>query len=70
MCPNVGVKLLYLLPYLPDLNLIEEFFAELKGFIKRNWRVFKQNPDQDFKAFLEWCVDVIGAREQSALGHF
>jgi transposase len=32
-----GVKLVYLPPYSPDLNQIEEFFAELKAFIKRNW---------------------------------
>jgi transposase len=34
MCRDVGVKLLYLPPYSPDLNPIEEFFAELKAFIK------------------------------------
>ena len=36
MCRNVGVKLVYLPLYSPDLNPIEEFFAELKAFIKRN----------------------------------
>ena len=36
ICVDAGVKLIYLLPYSPDLNLIEEFFAELKAFIKRN----------------------------------
>jgi len=36
MCYNAGVKLVYLLPYSPDLNPIEEFFAELKAFIKQN----------------------------------
>lgn len=36
MCWDAGVKLVYLPPYSPDLNLIEElffFFVELKGFI-------------------------------------
>ena len=28
-------------PYSPDLNLIELFFAELKGFVKRNWGIMK-----------------------------
>ena len=37
MFSDAGVKLLYLPPYSPDPNLIEEFFAKLKGFIKRNW---------------------------------
>lgn len=33
---DAGVKLVYLPPYSPDLNLIEEFFAELKAYIRRN----------------------------------
>ncbi|OZJ01563.1 hypothetical protein BZG36_05504 [Bifiguratus adelaidae] len=53
MCSDVGVKLMYLPPYSPDLNPIEEFFAELKGFIKRNWQAYEESPDQDFDAFLE-----------------
>jgi transposase len=36
MCHDAGVKLVYLLRYSPDLNPIEEFFAELKAFIKRS----------------------------------
>lgn len=35
MCTEAGVKLIYLPPYSPDLNPIEEFFAELKAFIKK-----------------------------------
>ena len=34
MCRNASVKLVYLLLCLPNLNPIEEFFAELKAFIK------------------------------------
>jgi len=37
MCFDAGVKLVYLPPYAPDLNPIEEFFAELKAFITRQW---------------------------------
>lgn len=44
MCSDAGVKLLYLPPYSPDLNPIEEMFAELKAFIKRNWMVFEEDP--------------------------
>jgi hypothetical protein len=36
MCYNASVKLVYLLLYSLNLNLIEEFFAELKAFIKQN----------------------------------
>jgi transposase len=70
MCNDAGVRLVYLPPYSPDLNPIEEFFAELKAFIKRNWQVYEENPSQGFDCFLEWCIDVVGEREQSAKGHF
>lgn len=70
MCLDAGVKLVYLPPYSPDLNPIEEFFAEMKAFIKRNWHVYERNPDRGFDTFLDWCVDVVGAREQSAKDHF
>lgn len=69
LCSSAGVKLLYLPPYSPDLNPIEEFFAELKTFIKRNWQSFEDLPEQGFGTFLEWCVDTVGARERSAEGH-
>ena len=32
---NAGVKLLYLPLYSPDFNPIEEFFTELKAYIKK-----------------------------------
>jgi transposase len=32
MCSEARVKLVYLPPYSPDLNPIDEFFAELKSF--------------------------------------
>jgi transposase len=70
MCLRAGVKLAYLPPYSPDLNPIEEFFAELKAFIRRNWKVYEEDPNQGFDRFLEWCVDTVGAREHSARGHF
>jgi transposase len=67
---DAGIKVVYLPPYSPDLNLIEEFFAELKAFIKKQWRQFKETPHADFKEYLEWCIGVISSRERSAKGHF
>ena len=68
------VKLVYLPPYSPDLNPIEGFLAELKAFIRRNCKSYEENTEQKFDNFLEWCVHVVGAREQSAEyyaeGHF
>lgn len=60
------MKLVYLPPYSPDLNPIEKFFAELKAFIRRNWQYYKENPEQGFDHFLEWCIDVTGAREKTS----
>ncbi|KAI2734408.1 hypothetical protein DTO013E5_9997 [Penicillium roqueforti] len=70
MCADAGVKLVYLPPYSPDLNPIEEFFAELKGFIRRNWGYYENDPNQVFDCFLDWCITTVGAREESAKGHF
>jgi transposase len=70
LCYEAGVKLVYLPPYSPDLNPIEEFFAELKAFIKKNWETFENSTEQGFDVFLEWCIDVVGSRKSSAHGHF
>jgi transposase len=70
MCLDKGIRLLYLPPYSPDLNPIEEFFAELKAFIRRKWTIYQDEPERDFGAFLERCVDTVGAKKQSARGHF
>jgi transposase len=51
MCHDAGVKLVYLPPYSPDLNPIEEFFAELKAYIKKNWHVYEADSKQDFGRF-------------------
>lgn len=70
MCAKAGVKLVYLPPYSPDLNPIEEFFAELKSFIKHNWTYYEKDTHQCFDVFLGWCVNMVGVREESAQGHF
>jgi transposase len=70
MCSQAGVKLVYLPPYSPDLNPIEELFAELKAFIRRDWQSYEDNPEQGSDTFLEWCVDTVGRREENAEGHF
>lgn len=40
MYSATGVKLLYFTLYSLDLNSIEEFFAELKAFIKKHWKFY------------------------------
>jgi transposase len=55
LCAEAGVILVYLPPYSPDLNPIEEFSAELKAYIRRNRRVH-QSSYEDFETFFAWCV--------------
>lgn len=70
MCTKAGVILLYLPPYSPDLNPIEEYSSDFKGFIKKNWQKWETNQEQGFTLFLQWCVDVVGAKKKNAQGHF
>ncbi len=44
LCSEAGVKLVYLPPYSPDLNPIEEFFGVLKAFIRKRWHEYEENP--------------------------
>jgi hypothetical protein len=49
MCAARGVKLVYLPPYSPDLNPIEECFAFVKAYIRRNgihFRMMVESRDQ------------------------
>ena len=52
MCAKARVKLIYFPPYLPDLNRIEEYFAEVNAVIKKHWHEYEDNSHQDFKLFL------------------
>jgi transposase len=53
LCARTRVKLVSLPPYSPNFNPIEEFFTELKAFIKKHWMmVFEANPEYEFEAFL------------------
>jgi transposase len=70
LCSDAGVKLVYLPPYSPDLNPIEEYFAVLKAFVRKRWHDYEENPRQDFGVFLEWCVGVAGNRDGIAKAHF
>ncbi|KAI6747679.1 hypothetical protein HG531_008221 [Fusarium graminearum] len=70
MCAEAGVELLYLPPYSPDFNPIEEYFAELKNFIKKPGPELSELFKKDFQAFLQACVDAVGKRKASAKGHF
>jgi transposase len=66
MCQDAGVILAYLPPYSPDLNPIEESFAQLKQWIKKN-RVLAEQFGDDFSGFLTCGLEAI---QSSCKGHF
>ena len=51
MCRAADVILKFLPPYSPNINPIEETFAEMKAWIKRNNEL--QSTYNDFTEFLE-----------------
>ena len=68
LCDAAGVKVMFLPPYSPDLNPIEEFFPQLKAWVRRKMRTM--NPEEDFAEFLEAFIYEIGSDVISARGHF
>jgi len=55
MCIAAGVQLLFLPPYSPDLNPIEQSFSTLKAWIKRN-RELQESYPKHFERFLDLAV--------------
>ena len=51
MCEEAGVRLEFLPPYSPDYNPIEEAFAELKAWIRKNYMLAETY--NSFDQFLE-----------------
>jgi hypothetical protein len=41
-----------------------------KGFIRRNWCYYAEDPDREFASFLKRCINQVGAKKNSARGHF
>ena len=54
MCEAAGVRLEYLPPYSPDFNPIEEAFAELKAWMRKNYEI--QNDYETLKGFLDLAL--------------
>ena len=55
---------------LPNLNPIEEFFGELKIYIRKVWNKYKGFIKVDFLSFLEECVTVVDSQKASTKKHF
>ena len=65
MCDEAGVLLEYLPPYSPDYNPIEEAFAELKQWLRKNYML--ASGYESFEGFLN---AVMLRLSQKAGNHF
>ena len=64
VCENAEIKLIYLPPYSPDLNPIEEAFAQLKAWFKKNYKLAN---DMAFDEFLGMGINLV---KDGAKNHF
>jgi type II restriction/modification system DNA methylase subunit YeeA len=60
MCEAVDVLLVFLPPYSPDFNPIEEAFAELKAWIKKNRELLEIF--DTFEEFLREGMEVLSSK--------
>jgi transposase len=65
MCNAAGVLLVFLPPYSPDFNPIEESFAELKAWIKKNRQLL-----DDCETFEEFLILGLNYMSNKAGNHF
>ena len=69
LCYEARVKDLFLSPYSPNLNPIEELFSQLKTFVRRHQRRQAYNFNR-FEEFLRWSVGIVRSDVESAQRHF
>lgn len=67
MCETHGVRVIYLPPYSPDYNPVEEFFSVLKKWLKRYYEACGR--DITFEEFLHMGVEACHS-ELQAKAHF
>ena len=63
-----GVRLVFLPPYSPDLNPIEEAFSKIKAWIRRNNDIFSAATGEDLMYDMQEALNVI--TESDAIGYF
>ena len=64
ICEDAEIVLAYLPPYSPDLNPIEEGFAEIKAWCKKHC---KEAQTMEFEEFLD---NALASIKDGARGHF
>jgi hypothetical protein len=64
----LGVRVVYLPPYSPDFNPIEEAFSKIKAFIRRNNDIFAVSQGDAIFFDLYEALDIV--TELDAIGYF
>jgi len=71
LCNRFGVRLVYLPPYSPDLNPIEEAFSKIKAWIRRNNDIFSYGPDDEPHSLIYDMLEAMNiVTESDAIGYF
>ena len=60
LCHNAYVVLEFLLPYFPDFNSIDESFAEMKAWMRKNYTL--QNNYEMLEGVLELAMQYMAAK--------
>jgi transposase len=63
---NTGVRWEFLALYPLTINLIEEFFGELKTYAKSYYKEQSSLIRRDFEAYVKACIKAVGNRQRSA----
>jgi transposase len=65
------MRLLFLPPYSPDLNPIEEAFSKIKAWIRRNNEFFSYSEDDEPHALIYDMLEAMNIiTEEDAIGYF
>jgi len=71
LCDRYSVHLVYLPPYSPDFNPIEEAFSKIKAWIRRNNDIFTYGPDDEPHALIYDMLEAMDIiTESDAIGYF
>jgi transposase len=66
-----GVRIVYLPPYSPDFNPIEEAYSKIKAFIRRNDDIFLGDLDKDYHGLLYDMMEAMKViTADDAIGYF
>lgn len=68
---HVGVRILFLPPYSPDLDPIEETFSRIKAWIRRNNDLFVYGPDDPPHSLIYDMLEALNiVTEEDAIRYF